>query len=72
MWSVLGIWNSHTDIITTGIMMIQSAMLTPALPDQDEEKLSASLCVKSKKSIQTNHESKNKQVKDECYCIYIL
>lgn len=35
--------------------MIQSVMLTPALPDQDEETASPSLCVKSRKSIQTKH-----------------
>lgn len=35
--------------------MIQSVVLTPTLPDQDEEKLSPGLCVKIKKSIQTNH-----------------
>lgn len=55
MWSVLGIWHSHTDIIITGIMMIQSVVPTPTLPDQDEEKLSPGLCVKIKQSIQTNH-----------------
>lgn len=56
MWSIIGIWNSHTGIIITGIMiLLQSTMLTPTPPDQDEEKASPRLCVKSQESIQTNH-----------------
>lgn len=37
------------------MIVLQSTVLTPAPPDQNEEKASPSLCVKSKESIQTNH-----------------
>lgn len=77
MWSVLGIWNSHTDIIITGIMIVlQSTVLTPAPPDHNEEKASPSLCVKSKESIQTNHkrvgisESKMKELLHTCLVVF--